>query len=98
MLRAGGQVATHTVAPAAARALAMAKPKPPSSATPATRARRPERSMLSITVLCVGARCGQVCIACVDAIAGGRTNAYHRPAPTPGARAPSRNVHGDAAV
>jgi type IV secretory pathway ATPase VirB11/archaellum biosynthesis ATPase len=48
MLSAGGQVATQTDAPASARALAMANPKPASSATPAMRARLPERSMVSI--------------------------------------------------
>src|SRR5690348_5720345 len=48
MLRAGGHVPAHTVAPASASALAMAKPYPPSSATPATNARFPLRSMLSI--------------------------------------------------
>ena len=48
MLRAGGHVPTQTVAPASASALAIAKPNPPSSATPATSARRPVRSMLSI--------------------------------------------------
>src|SRR5207244_2578258 len=48
MFRAGGQVPAHTVAPASASALAMAKPYPPSSATPATNARLPFRSMLSI--------------------------------------------------
>ena len=50
MLSAGGQVATQTVAPASASDLAMAKPKPPSSATPATRARRPVRSIDSMVV------------------------------------------------
>src|SRR5438876_4304646 len=48
MFSAGGQVPAHTVAPASAKALAMAKPYPPSSATPATRARLLRRSMLSI--------------------------------------------------
>jgi len=48
MLSAGGQVATQTVAPAWIRCFAMAQPKPLSSATPATRARLPERSMGSI--------------------------------------------------
>ena len=48
MLSAGGQVATHTVAPAWIIAFAMAKPKPPSSAMPATRARLPRRSMGSM--------------------------------------------------
>src|SRR5437879_13462554 len=48
MLSAGGHVPVHTVAPASASALAMANPYPPSSATPATRARLPRRSMLSI--------------------------------------------------
>src|ERR1043166_1731459 len=61
MLRAGGQVPTHTVPPASARALAIAKPYPPSSATPATRARLPRRSMPSIGCPFCGtrdARCG----------------------------------------
>src|SRR5438874_422918 len=48
MFNAGGQVPVQTVAPASASALAMAKPYPPSSATPATRARLPRRSMPSI--------------------------------------------------
>src|SRR3989441_9269530 len=48
MFRAGDQVPAHTVAPASASALAIAKPYPPSSATPATNARFPLRSMLSI--------------------------------------------------
>src|SRR5262245_12504199 len=48
MPSAGGQVPRQTEAPASASALAMAKPKPPSSATPATKARFPVRSMLSM--------------------------------------------------
>ena len=48
MLSAGGHVPTHTLAPASPSALAIANPKPPSSATPATSARRPFRSMLSM--------------------------------------------------
>src|ERR1700682_1229885 len=48
MPSAGGHVPTQTVAPASASDLAMAKPKPPSSATPATKARLPERSIDSI--------------------------------------------------
>src|SRR2546425_131370 len=48
MLSAGGQVPTQMEAPASAIALAMAKPNPPSSATPATSARLPERSMGSM--------------------------------------------------
>ncbi len=51
MPSAGGQVPRHTVAPASARAFAMAKPNPPSSATPATNARLPVRS---IENMCVG--------------------------------------------
>mgnify|MGYP007123473224 CR=1 FL=1 len=47
MLSAGGQVPTHTDAPASASCLAMANPKPPSSATPATNARLPVRSIVS---------------------------------------------------
>src|SRR5487761_2570030 len=50
MVRAGGQVPTHTEAPASARLLAMANPNPPSSATPATNARRPVRSIFSMPV------------------------------------------------
>src|SRR6266853_6401296 len=46
--RAGGQVPTQIVAPAWARALEMAKPKPLSSATPAMKARFPARSMFSM--------------------------------------------------
>ena len=49
MPSAGGQVPTQTVAPASASALAMANPKPPSSATPATSARLPVRSMASMS-------------------------------------------------
>src|SRR5262245_38863998 len=45
---AGGHVPRQTVAPASASALAIANPKPPSSATPATNARLPRRSMLSM--------------------------------------------------
>ena len=48
MFSAGGQVPTQMDAPASAIALAMANPKPPSSATPATSARLPERSMGSM--------------------------------------------------
>src|SRR5256885_12937045 len=46
------------VAPASASDLAMAKPKPPSSATPATSARFPLRSMASMarTIECARAR------------------------------------------
>src|SRR5260221_8528934 len=47
MFSAGGQVPTHTVAPASASAFAIAKPNPPSSATPTTNARREERSIFS---------------------------------------------------
>src|SRR2546425_6727530 len=50
MLGAGAQVPVPTVAPASASALAMAKPYPASSATPATRARLPRRSMLSMAL------------------------------------------------
>src|SRR5690606_41582570 len=42
---AGGQVPTQMEAPASAKALAMANPKPPSSATPAMKARFPRRSI-----------------------------------------------------
>lgn len=52
MLRAGGHVPTETEAPASARALAMAKPNPPSSATPATSALFPVRSILSMIWIC----------------------------------------------
>src|SRR2546421_2892007 len=48
MLSAGGQVPTQTFAPASASDLAMANPYPASSATPATRARFPVRSIGSI--------------------------------------------------
>src|SRR5688572_12652458 len=48
MFSAGGQVPTQTLAPASASALAIAKPKPPSSATPAMKARLPERLMGSM--------------------------------------------------
>ena len=48
IVSAGGHVPTHTLAPASASALAMANPNPASSATPATSARRPLRSMLSM--------------------------------------------------
>src|SRR5260221_9804013 len=48
MFSAGGQVPAQIVAPASASALAMDQPKPPSSATPAMRARFPRRSMLSM--------------------------------------------------
>ena len=45
---AGGQVPTHTLAPASASFFAIANPKPQSSATPATNARLPVRSIESI--------------------------------------------------
>src|ERR1700743_1815495 len=48
MPSAGGQVATETLAPASARALAIAKPKPASAATPATSACFPVRSIVSM--------------------------------------------------
>src|SRR5687767_6937973 len=48
MFSAGGHVATITLAPASASDFAIANPNPPSSATPATSARRPVRSILSI--------------------------------------------------
>src|SRR5205809_369681 len=44
----GGHVPTQTVAPASASAFAIAKPNPPSSDTPATKARLPFRSIGSI--------------------------------------------------
>src|SRR6266566_2712823 len=49
MPSAGGQVPTQMAPPASASALAMAKPKPPSSATPATNARFPVKSILSMS-------------------------------------------------
>src|SRR5690606_36565764 len=52
MPSAGGHVPRQTDAPASASAFAMAKPKPPSSATPATNARLPERSMPSMAHVC----------------------------------------------
>src|SRR5437868_7303836 len=51
MLRAGGQVPTQTVAPASASAFAIANPYPPSSATPATSALLPVKSIWSISGL-----------------------------------------------
>ena len=45
---AGGQVPTQTLAPASARSFAIAKPKPPSSATPATNARLPLKSIFNM--------------------------------------------------
>ena len=48
MPSAGGHVPTHTAAPASWSAFAIANPRPPSSATPATNARFPDRSMLSM--------------------------------------------------
>src|SRR5690349_21371182 len=48
MPSAGGQVPRQTDAPASASAWAIAHPKPPSSATPATSARLPERSIFSV--------------------------------------------------
>src|SRR5687767_8081446 len=48
MPSAGGHVATETFAPASASAFAIAKPKPPSSATPATNACFPLRSIASM--------------------------------------------------
>src|ERR1700704_1148810 len=51
MLRAGGQVPTDTLAPASARDLAIANPNPASSATPATSARLPARSIFSIRLI-----------------------------------------------
>src|SRR5580765_3999655 len=53
---AGGQVPRQIVAPASAMALAIAKPNPPSSATPATKARFPVRSIFSMVVPSVEAR------------------------------------------
>src|SRR5689334_14256388 len=44
----GGQVPMHTLAPAIARCLAIAKPKPWSSETPATNARFPVRSICNM--------------------------------------------------
>src|SRR2546425_9116168 len=48
MRSVGAQVPTKRVAPASAGALAIAKPNPPSSDTPATKARLPFRSIASI--------------------------------------------------
>lgn len=48
MPNAGGQAPTQMDAPASAKALAMAKPYPASSATPATSARFPHRSIVSM--------------------------------------------------
>src|SRR3954464_12460943 len=48
LFSAGGQVPTQTFAPASASDFAMANPYPASSATPATRARFPVRSIGSI--------------------------------------------------
>ena len=63
MFSAGGHVATHTDAPASASDLAIANPKPPSSATPATSARRPEKSMFSILRYARALRAKQVATA-----------------------------------
>src|SRR5207253_5019837 len=79
MFRAGGHVPVHTVAPASASALAMAKPYPPSSATPATRARLPRRSILSIRSPFLEMR---------DARCGMR-GTRHRRIPHPASRIPS---------
>src|SRR5947208_4325935 len=79
MSSAGGHVPAHTVAPASASALAMAKPYPPSSATPATRARLPRRSILSI-------RCPYLEMR--DARCGMR-GTRHRRIPHPASRIPS---------
>src|SRR4051812_40059440 len=51
MFSAGGHVATDTLAPASASDFAIANPKPASSATPATRARLPARSIVSIRLI-----------------------------------------------
>mgnify|MGYP001466602607 FL=1 len=53
---AGGQVPRQIVAPASAFAWAIAKPNPPSSATPAMKARFPVRSIFSMVVPSVEAR------------------------------------------
>src|SRR4051794_40465989 len=55
MLSAGGHVPTQTLAPASAIAFAIANPKPASSATPATNARRPSRSIGSMRGSLAGA-------------------------------------------
>src|SRR5258708_26134122 len=55
MLSAGGQVPTQTLAPASKSALAMAKPYPASSATPATSARFPVKSIASMHAVSQGA-------------------------------------------
>src|SRR5438876_12311573 len=54
----GGHVPTQTVAPASASALAIAKPNPPSSDTPATKARLPFRSIASMDPLPADGRAG----------------------------------------
>lgn len=51
ILSAGGHVPTQTLAPASASDFAIAKPKPPSSATPATSARFPVRSIFSMRLI-----------------------------------------------
>src|SRR5216684_3243491 len=68
MFSAGGQVPTQMEAPASAIALAMANPNPPSSATPATSARLPERSMGSMRAHIARAA---LAAGMVDAVAGG---------------------------
>src|SRR5688500_18812524 len=51
ILSAGGQVPTQILAPASASDFAIANPNPPSSATPATSARLPVRSILSMRLI-----------------------------------------------
>src|SRR2546430_7597854 len=52
MLRAGGHVPVHTVAPASASALAIAKPYPPSSDRKSTRLNS-SHSQISYAVFCL---------------------------------------------
>src|SRR5439155_14232286 len=55
---AGGQLPRQMLAPASASALAIAKPNPPSSDTPATKARLPFRSIASMDPLPADGRAG----------------------------------------
>src|SRR3989442_4328991 len=58
MPSAGGRLPGQMLAPASASALAIAKPNPPSSDTPATKARLPFRSIASMDPLPADGRAG----------------------------------------
>src|ERR1017187_8921800 len=103
---AGGQVPTQMLAPASASAFAMANPNPPSSATPATKARLPERSIGSMAQYTRGTRqerresfVSLLSYSALSTSSGGlfsTSNEFHKPTVVVSATRPTASVAMDA--